>query len=103
MSDGDDRQTPHVQDEFSSKVGGQEARKIKARREKGQNAWFGLGMFGLVGWSIAIPTLIGIAVGVWIDNKWPGRFSWTLMLLAAGVALGCLNAWHWLKKESGGA
>ncbi len=86
--------------EFSRKVGEKETRKIKARKEKGRNAWFGLGMFGLVGWSVAIPTLIGIAIGVWIDGRWPSRFSWTLMLMAMGVALGCLNAWHWVKKES---
>ncbi|MBE9502582.1 MAG: AtpZ/AtpI family protein [Proteobacteria bacterium] len=102
MNDGDNKQTPNVQDEFSRKVGEKEVRKMKARREEGQNAWFGLGMFGLVGWSVAIPTLIGIAVGVWIDGKWPSPFSWTLMLLAAGAVLGCLNAWHWVKKESRG-
>jgi ATP synthase protein I len=41
----------------------------------------------------------GIALGVWIDAKWPSRFSWTLMLLFAGVALGCFNAWRWVEKE----
>jgi ATP synthase protein I len=57
-------------------------------------------MFGLVGWSVAIPTLIGIAVGVWIDRTHSGPYSWTLMLLFAGVVVGCLNAWYWVKKES---
>jgi len=61
--------------------------------------WFGLGASGIVGWSVAIPTLIGVALGVWIDSKWPGRFSWTLMLLVAGVILGCLNAWYWVTRE----
>jgi ATP synthase protein I len=28
--------------------------------------------------------------------------SWTLMLLGAGIVMGCLNAWYWVKKESGG-
>ena len=55
-------------------------------------------MFGVVGWSVAIPTLIGVAVGLWIDGRWPSRFSWTLMLLIVGVALGCINAWYWVKK-----
>ncbi len=58
-------------------------------------------MFGLVGWSVAIPTLIGIAVGVWLDRRWPGQVSWTLTFLIIGVALGCLNAWYWVKQESG--
>ena len=76
------------------------ARKIRARRGGDRSIWFGLGMFGLVGWSVAIPTLIGLAVGIWIDMRWPSRFSWTLMGLIIGVALGCVNAWFWVKRES---
>ena len=76
-----------------------EARKLEARRKKHRTIWFGLGMMGLVGWSVAIPTLVGIALGLWIDARWPSRFSWTLMLMVAGLALGCYNAWHWIQKE----
>jgi len=47
----------------------------------------------LIGWTVAVPTIIGIAVGTWIDRTWPGRYSWTWMLLAGGLALGCRNAW----------
>ncbi len=75
-------------------------RRMKARREKDRGVWFGLGMFGLVGWSVAIPTVIGIAVGVWIDAKWPSSYSWTLMFLIIGVGVGCLNAWYWVRRES---
>ena len=86
-------------EKLSKAVEAKEARKIKARREKNRGVWFGLGMFGLVGWSVAVPTLIGIALGVWIDLKWPSRYSWTLMLLIIGVILGCLNAWFWIACE----
>jgi ATP synthase protein I len=93
---------PMNEEAFEREVEAKEARKIRARREREQNrrVWFGLGMFGLVGWSVAIPTLIGIAIGVWIDMTWPSRFSWTLMLLFIGVILGCLNAWFWVQRES---
>lgn len=86
-------------EKLSKAVGAKEVRKIKARREKNSGIWFGLGMFGLVGWSVAVPTLIGIALGIWIDLKWPSRYSWTLMLLIIGVILGCLNAWFWITCE----
>ena len=86
---------------LQEQVGHKEKRKIKARQEKDRGLWFGLGMFGLVGWAVAIPTLIAVAVGVWIDRKWPGPYSWTLMFLFIGVVLGCLNAWYWVKRESG--
>jgi ATP synthase protein I len=76
-----------------------ENRKIRGRREKDRGVWYGLGMFGLVGWAVAIPTLLGLGVGIWIDSRWPGRHSWTLMGLVIGVVLGCLNAWFWVKQE----
>lgn len=89
-----------VIEDLEKQVGAKESRKMKGRREKDRSIWFGLGMFGLIGWSVAIPTLIGVAVGIWIDTTWPSRFSWTLMLLFIGVILGCVNAWHWVKRES---
>jgi len=85
-------------EDFTKKVGAKEARKIKGKSQKDEGIWFGLGVFGIVGWSVVIPTLIGTAVGIWIDGAWPSRFSWTLMLMIMGVALGCLNAWYWVKK-----
>lgn len=72
---------------------------MRARAQRGREIWFGLGMFGMVGWSVALPTLVGVAVGIWIDRTWPGRLSWTLMLLMAGLILGCFNAWFWIRRE----
>jgi ATP synthase protein I len=74
-------------------------RKRRAQRQGGSGVWFGLGMFGVVGWSVAVPTLVGVAIGLWIDATWPSRYSWTLMLLVPGLALGCLNAWYWISRE----
>ena len=56
-------------------------------------------MMGLVGWSVAIPTLLGTALGLWLDRRYPGPHSWTLALLLGGLVLGCWNAWHWLSRE----
>jgi ATP synthase protein I len=85
---------------ISEEVGGKELRKLRARRQKGPGAWFGVGMFGLVGWAVSIPTVLGTALGVWVDREFPSRYSWTLMGLMAGVIWGCLNAWYWVKRES---
>jgi len=81
-------------------VGRRAARKLRAQQSGPHTVWFGLGMFGLVGWSVAIPTLIGIAVGLWLDRRYPGTVSWTLTLLIVGAALGSFNAWYWMKQES---
>ena len=83
---------------FAGQVGANAARKIKARKST-QGVWFGLGMMGLIGWSVVVPTLLGAALGIWLDKHHPGRHPWTLALLVVGLAVGCLNAWHWVAKE----
>jgi ATP synthase protein I len=85
-------------DELASTVGAKEERKLKARRNPTQ-VWFGLGMMGLIGWSVAVPTLLGAALGAWLDRRHAGAHSWTLALLVAGLVIGCLTAWHWVAKE----
>lgn len=84
---------------FAGQVGAKAARKLKARRDGAQSVWLGLGMMGLVGWSVTVPTLIGAALGIWLDQHYPGRYPWTLALLVAGLGIGCLNAWHWVARE----
>lgn len=86
--------------EFSRKVARKEARKVRARTREDRGVWFGLGMMGVIGWSVSIPTLICVAIGVWMDRKWPAQVSYTLMLLTIGIVLGCINAWYWVERES---
>jgi ATP synthase protein I len=90
---------PNENGEFARQVGLQEARKLKAQKKTIRTVWTGLGMMGLIGWSVAVPTLLGTALGIWLDKHYPGRHSWTLSLLVAGLTIGCLNAWHWVARE----
>lgn len=85
---------------FQEQIARKAGRRMKAEREKDRTVWFGLGMFGLVGWTVAIPTVLFLAIGLWIDARWESRFSWTLMSLFVGIVLGCIGAWHWVKRES---
>ncbi|WP_372662156.1 AtpZ/AtpI family protein [Hydrogenophaga sp.] len=84
---------------LAEQVNAKARRKLNARRHASQGLWFGLGMMGLVGWSVVVPTLLGAALGMWLDAHQPGRHPWTLALLVAGLVLGCFNAWHWVSKE----
>ena len=97
MSDQPDK-TAKPEASFAGEIGAKAARKLKARKST-QGVWFGLGMMGLVGWSVAVPTLLGAALGIWLDKHHPGKHPWTLALLVVGLAIGCLNAWHWIAKE----
>lgn len=84
---------------FSRQIGEKEKRKLKAQREKKRSIWFGLGMFGMIGWSIAVPTFLGVLFGIWLDKIDPEPFSWTVTFLMLGIISGCLIAWHWVSKE----
>ena len=97
---GDDQRAPSAPEErFRQDVARKAARRQRARRAGDGSLWFSLGLFGLVGWSVTIPTLIGLALGIWMDARWPGRVSWTLTLLFVGITFGCANAWYWIKQE----
>lgn len=80
-------------------VGRRETRRLRARRAPGRSVLEGFGFFGLIGWSVAIPTLLGAAAGRWLDRAHPGGRNWTVALILAGLVLGCLNAWHWVARE----
>ena len=79
-------------DRMIREVGEKQKRMLRARTE-GNDFWSSIEVLGVVGWSVTLPTLLGIALGVFIDRHWPGRFSWTLMLLFLGLVFGCANAW----------
>ena len=98
MTDGPQKTSEKVPT-FAAQIGAKADRKLVARRNATPDVWFGLGMMGLIGWSVVVPTLVGAAVGLWLDQRHPGTRSWTLALLMAGLAIGCMNAWHWVAKE----
>ena len=84
---------------FAKEVREKANRKLKTLGENKRSVWFGLGMFGIIGWTVAVPTLLGAALGIGLDRKHPESFSWTLTCLILGLFTGCLIAWHWITKE----
>lgn len=88
-------------DDLADTVARKARRKQRARAEGRRGLAHGLGTFGVVGWSVAVPTLLGIALGVWLDSRSASTYSWTLMLMIAGLTVGAVNAWYWVRKESG--
>lgn len=84
---------------FSRKVGETESRKLRTRRRAQRSAWLGFRMFGMVGWSVALPTIAGAFFGRWLDTRYPSPHSWTLTLIILGIVIGSLIGWHWVAKE----
>lgn len=78
------------------------AERMKAARDRPPpSPLSGLGTFGMIGWSIAVPTVGGIFLGHWLDRVAPQTFSWTVALLLGGAVVGGIIAWRWLVREGG--
>lgn len=59
----------------------------------------GLSAFGVIGWSVALPTVAGALLGLWLDRTAPQNFSWPIALMLGGLVIGVLVAWEWIAKE----
>jgi ATP synthase protein I len=87
--------------EFLEIIKKKEQRKLLSQKHtKNWIFWIGFSIFGLIGWSVILPTAFGLGLGIWIDHRWPSNLSWTLILGMGGLVLGCLSAWIWVVKES---
>ena len=75
------------------------SKQRRMEHARGKWNWNSIAILGVVGWSVTVPTLIGVAIGLWIDHRWPSRFSWSLMLLLGGLFLGCFHAWLRVKGD----
>lgn len=97
----DSPQSPSAADQlFEQQVGAKAVRKLRAQSRGPGDVWFGLGLTGLIGWSVAVPTVAGALAGMWIDTHHPGGHLWTLALLVTGLSIGCANAWRWMWEQS---
>ncbi|HQZ02031.1 MAG TPA: hypothetical protein PKW99_05225 [Thauera sp.] len=74
-------------------------RMKRARSEPGFSPLRGLGAFGMIGWSIAVPTVGGALLGIWLNRVAPQTFSWPIALILGGAVIGVMIAWSWVSKE----
>lgn len=100
MTDPDRKTNVSPGPDLAHQVGAKARRKLRARRHPAPGVWSGLGLMGLIGWSVVVPTVGGALFGLWLDKHYPGPHSWTLALLVLGLTLGCLNAWRWVAREN---
>jgi ATP synthase protein I len=78
------------------------ARRMKSMRDHpGPSPLRGIGTFGMIGWTVAVPTVGGAFLGLWLDRVAPQNFSWPIALILGGVVLGALIAAARVNKEGG--
>jgi len=69
------------------------------RAHPGDSPLQGLSAFGVVGWSVALPAVLGALAGLWLNRVAPQSFSWPLALMLGGMVLGGVVAWDWVARE----
>jgi ATP synthase protein I len=84
---------------FDRQVDEHTKRKMKTLRQNQKTVKSGLSTMGMIGWTIAMPTLLGALGGLWLDRHYPTHYSWTLTLLLAGLITGSVLAWYWVGVE----
>ncbi len=94
-----DKKKPTPEEELTTKISDDVKNRLRAKKE-GKEIMFGMGVFGIIGWSITVPTLLGVALGIYLDKRFQVDFSWTLTLMFAGLIMGCYNAWRWVNEKS---
>jgi len=59
-----------------------------------------LGQIGILGWTIVVPTLLGLVLGHWLDRYFNTGVFFSAPLLMAGAAIGLWSAWKWMHRQT---
>lgn len=86
-------------DDSADKIQRRAQRLQHAREHPATSPLRGFSTFGMIGWSVATPTVIGALVGLWLNKHFPGDLSWPVALILGGIAVGCFIAWSWVVRE----
>jgi ATP synthase protein I len=75
------------------------SRRVRAKEEGTRSIGQDLALIGVIGWTVVLPTVLGIFAGRWLDRKFATGIFWTLGLLIGGLSLGCFLAWQRLTRS----
>ena len=92
-------QEPDNHEKLSGAVKTRQERRERWEREGERSIGQNLAMIGVLGWTIVLPTLLGLFAGRWLDRHFHMGIFWTLGLLVAGLTVGCMLAWKRMHSE----
>ena len=92
-------QEPVNQEKLSEAVKTRQERRERWQREGERSIGQNLAMIGVLGWTIVLPTLLGLFAGRWLDRQFHMGIFWTLGLLVVGLTVGCMLAWRRMHSE----
>ena len=89
MARGSDGERPDMRRSIE-----RDARRHARRELTAATFWRSLSVLGTVGWAIALPAVGGALLGHDLDVRLGTGVRLTLILLAGGVVVGAVLAWH---------
>jgi ATP synthase protein I len=90
---------PETSDGLDEAVRTRRERRARWEREGERSIGENIAMIGALGWTIVVPTLLGLFAGRWLDRSFASGIFWTLGLLVVGLTLGCWLAWRRMHRE----
>jgi ATP synthase protein I len=86
--------------EIMAKAASDAARRAEQGREHPEPSLGArLGQIGVLGWTIVVPTLIGLVAGRWLDHRLATGIFFSAPLLMLGAAAGFWFAWKWMHRD----
>lgn len=74
-------------------------REARGRAQPEPSLGSRLGQIGILGWTIVLPTLAGLAIGHWLDRLFGTRLFFSAPMLMLGAAAGLWFAWKWMHRQ----
>jgi ATP synthase protein I len=90
--------SPSNAERFLAEVKAKTDRRAREADYRDRGFWTGVGVMGLVGWSVILPAVAGAYAGILLDRALELDRIFSGLLAMAGLGLGCWNAWRMVRK-----
>lgn len=93
------RRAPPPPDDLAAAARRSSERAIAGARDPEPSLASRLGQIGVLGWTIVVPLLAGLALGRMVDRALGTHALFTAPLIGLGAAAGLWLAWRWMRRQ----
>lgn len=91
--------TPEQKDRLEEAARRAARRDRKSMEEPEPSLGSRLGQIGILGWTIVVPTLLGVILGRFIDRSLETGIFFSAPLIMIAAAFGLWSAWKWMHRS----
>jgi len=84
---------------FAGEVRRRREQHDKHIRDGESSFWQSVGMMGTIGWSVAVPTVLGVLLGRWLDGRLDSAHVFMVFFMMVGLVTGCVTAWRMVAEK----